>query len=192
MAALLLTGLVAGCGGEKQVDVPAPGPSGAAPSPTTTSTAASFSMPSPGDEIGAQVGARPPDKESASGAASFAAWTLSLLMHTPRDEATTQLWNQSAGAGCDPCRKASGVWQEQVAKGQVFRYDKAPTFVRNVVRAQRQGDGWFVEYEVAVPRSTLRQGGRVIQSVAAEHLDYTFTMSWVDDGWRLEDFHVLG
>jgi hypothetical protein len=149
-------------------------------------------MPSPGEQIGAQVSARPPDKQSAKGAAAFAAWTLSLLLHTPREEATTQLWTEAAGVGCDACRKAAGVWQDQATKGQVFHYVKPAQFVGTVVRAQRQGAGWFVEYEVAVPRSTLTKGNRVVQSADAEHLDYTFRLSWVDGGWKLEDFHVLG
>jgi hypothetical protein len=183
--------LVAGCGGDKEAALPAPAPSSTA-DPSPTATGPSFSMPSPGAEIRAEVAARPTDHESAQGAALFAAWTLSLLLHTPRDDASTELWSQASGAGCEACRSTAGVWQEQSAKGQVFRYARAPKFVRTVVRAQPQGDDWFVEFEVAVPRSTLRKGDRVLQSADAEHLDYTFTVTWADDQWRIDDFHVLG
>lgn len=149
-------------------------------------------MPADGAPIGAEVSARPPDRRSAQGAAAFAAWTLSLLLHTPREDSSTQLWNQAAGAACDACRKTAAVWTDQASKGQVFRYARTPTLVRTVVRAQEQGDGWFVEYEVAVPRSTLRQGDQVLQHIGPEHLDYTFRLAWQGDQWRLEDFHVLG
>jgi hypothetical protein len=189
--AALLALVVSGCGGEQNdVTEPAVPATSATPSPTATSPA--FTMPENGDQLGAQVTARPEDAETSKGAAAFAAWTLSLLLHTPRDDTTTQLWDEAAGAGCEPCRKAAAVWQDQASKGQVFHYVRPAQLVDTVVRAQRQGDGWFVEYEVAVPRSTLTKGNRVVQSVPAEHLDYTFRLSWVDDAWRLEDFHVLG
>jgi hypothetical protein len=188
--AIALMCLLAGCGEEK-VKLPAPAPS-VSTRPSPSSSAATFAMPSPGDAIGGTVAARPPDQQTAEGASAFAAWMLSLLLHTPRENTSTAAWTQAAGAGCDACRNAAGVWQEQQSKGQVFRYARTPQFVRTVVRAQKQGDGWFVELEAAVPRSTLSKGGRVLQSVDAEHLDYTFTLAWVDDAWRLQDFHVLG
>jgi hypothetical protein len=192
LTTLLLAGTVVGCGGGDESDtsqVPAADPTSAAPS---SPAATSFEVPRPGEQVGAQVSARPADEETAEGAAAFAAWTLSLLLHTPREKSSTQEWTQAAGAACDACRKAAGVWQDQVSQGQVFRYVEPARFVRTVVRAQRQGAGWFVEYEAAVPRSTLTKGNHVLQSAAAEHLDYTFSLSWVDGGWRLEDFHVLG
>lgn len=195
LTTLLTTGLLAclatGCGGEKKVDLP-PLPPSTSTSPSPTSTGPEFSMPSPGDAIGGEVSARPQDEESAQGASLFAAWTLSLLLHTPREDAITQRWLDAAGTGCEACRTSAGIWQDQAAKGQVFRYAATPRFVRTVVRAQKQGNGWFVEYEAAVPRGTLRQGGRVLQTQAGGHPDYTFSLGWVDGRWALEDFHVLG
>ena len=191
LATVLLACLATGCGGEKKVDLP-PLPPSTSTSPSPTSTGPAFSMPPPGDTIGGEASARPTDEQSAEGASLFAAWTLALLLHTPREDATTQLWLDAAGTGCEACRKSAGIWQDQVSMGQVFRYAGTPRFVRTVVRAQKQGNGWFVEYEAAVPRGTLRQGGRVLQTQDGGHLDYTFSLGWVDGRWALEDFHVLG
>ncbi len=149
-------------------------------------------MPAPGDEIGVEVTQPPPDERSPAGAAAFAAWSLSLLLHTPREDASTDLWSQASGAGCEPCRRALGVWQEQESKGQVFEYAEAPVFERTAVRAQRQGDGWFVQFEVSVPASTLTQDGKVLQSGKAEQLGYSFNVAREADEWRIADFHVLG
>ncbi len=149
-------------------------------------------MPVSGAEIGDRVYARPKDDESADGAAIFAAWTLSLLLHTPRDEQVTELWAQAAGAACEPCRRAASAWKQQEADGQVFRYAGVPGFQRTAVEAQQQGEDWFVQFEVAVPRSRLTKDGRVLQSAKAELLGYSFKVTWVDDGWRVADFHVLG
>jgi hypothetical protein len=190
LSTLVLTCLV-GCGKDEKTALPAPTPSKTT-DPSPTSTGPSFSMPSPGDEIGAEVTAQPPDDESSDGAALFSAWALSLLLHTPRESASTELWLQASAAGCDPCRSAAGAWQQQRSKGQVFQYARTPHFLRTVVRAQPQGDGWFVQFEAAVPRSTLRQDGRVLESSDAENLGYTFRATRVDDQWRIDDFHVLG
>lgn len=186
-----LTCLVTGCGKDEAGSAPVPGRSataGASPSPAVPS----FSMPLPGDEIGSQVTARPPNEESAQGAALFAAWSLSLLLHTPREEASTELWSEASGEACEPCLQAAAAWKEQVSKGQVFEYAGSPRFVRTEVRAQPQGDDWFVQYAVAVPRGTLKVDGRVLQSARAEQLGYTFKVSRTDTGWRIVDFHVLG
>jgi hypothetical protein len=191
VSALSWSFLVSGCGGDQDTKVEVPDRSaGKGSSPTASAPA--FTMPAPGDEIGDRVDARPADDESSEGAALFAAWTLSLLLHTPRDEATTALWSEAAGAGCDPCRRAASAWKEQVSQGQVFAYAGVPGFQRTAVQAQRQGANWFVQFEVAVPRSTLEQDGRVLQSGKAELLGYSFTVTWVEDAWRLTDFHVLG
>ena len=84
------------------------------------------------------------------------------------------------------------MWQEQLSKEQVFDYSRTPRFLRTVVRAQPQGEGMFVQFEVAVPRSTLSQDGRVVQSSDAERLGYSFSVSWAGDAWQIDDFHVLG
>jgi hypothetical protein len=191
VTALSWSFLLTGCGGDKDTKVEVPDRS-AGKSSSPTPSAATFTMPAPGDEIGDRVTARPADEESAQGAALFAAWTLSLLLHTPRDEATTALWSETAGAGCEPCRQAAAAWKGQLSQGQVFAYAGVPGFQRTAVQAQRQGENWFVQFEVAVPRSTVEQDGRVLQSAKAELLGYTFTVTWVDDAWRLTDFHVLG
>ncbi len=182
---------LAGCGKDEDTKLPAPAPSETTtPSPTVAGPA--FSMPSPGDELGGEITAQPPDDDSSEGAAVFSAWALSLLLHTPREDASTDLWLQSSAAGCEPCRSTAGVWQQQDSKGQVFTYVGTPHFLRTVVKAQPQGDDWFVQFEAAVPRSTLKQGGRVLESSNAEDLGYTFRVSRSDEGWRIEDFHVLG
>ena len=196
LTTLLTTGLLAclatGCGGEKKVDLP-PLPTrrrARPPPPRPPDRRSRCRRPATGSAERSAHG--PTDEESAEGASLFAAWTLSLLLHTPREDATTQLWLDAAGTGCEACRKSAGIWQDQASKGQVFRYAATPRFVRTVVRAQKQGNGWFVEYEAAVPRGTLRQGGRVLQTQDGGHFDYTFSLGWVDGRWALEDFHVLG
>ncbi|MCW2762294.1 MAG: hypothetical protein JWR85_2495 [Marmoricola sp.] len=186
-----LTGLVAGCGMDKEATLRIPD-SSATSDPSPTSAGPSFSLPSPGDEIGVQLTAPPAGEESSKGAALFAAWALSVLLHTPREAAATNLWSQASGAGCEPCPGAASAWTEQLAAGKVFRYAGAPHFLRTVVRAQPQGENWFVQFEAAVPRSTLEQKGRVLESADAEQLGYTFKLNWADAGWRIVDFHVLG
>jgi hypothetical protein len=188
----LLLACLTGCGqDDEKATLPAPDPTTSTePSPTATGPA--FSMPSPGDEIGGELSARPAGDESAKGAELFSAWALSLLLHTPREDAATDQWLQASGAGCEPCRSTAAAWKDQLSKDQVFDYARTPKFLRTVVRAQPQGDDWFVQFEAAVPRSTLRQDGRVVQSSDAERLGYTFRVSWADDRWEIDDFHVLG
>ncbi|MET0838645.1 MAG: hypothetical protein ABWY19_07690 [Marmoricola sp.] len=193
--ALALTTLVlsclVGCGekSSKKLDI---GSSSDAPPPPSPAAGAAFAMPEPGDEIGADGPARPPADESAQGASVFAAWALSLLLHTPREDASTDLWTEVSATGCEPCQGAAGVWQKQESEDQVFAYDGPPTFSRTVVRAQPRGDSWFVQFEVAVPSSTLREADRVLESSEAQTLGYSFTVTWAENDWQIQDFHVLG
>ena len=189
--ATLVLSVAAGCGEAEEGPLPDAGTKESSTS-SPTATSPTFAMPSPGDDIGVEVAARPPDEKTSAGASRFAAWALSLLLHTPREATSTDPWSQATGTACEPCRRASEAWQDQESKGQSFEYAGAPRFRRTAVRAQPQGDGWFVQFEVSVPRSTLSRGDKVLESVDAETLGYSFNVVWDDDEWRIADFHVLG
>ena len=154
-------------------------------------TAPAFAAPSPGGPIGGTLTARPEDVESAEGATAFSQWALSVLLNTPRSEEGVALWKE-AGPGCDPCQKTAQVWLDQRAAGQEFRYASPPTYAGIAVKAQQQGDTWFVQHEVKVPVSTLKEGSKVLQQVVGSTLNYTFDLVWTDDAWRIQEFHVLG
>jgi hypothetical protein len=188
-----LTALVTGCGSDSsaKVDPGDPGDVGASSPRSSPVSNDAFVMLRDGDRIGTEVSQPPAAKPDATGATEFATWYLNLFEYAPKAPGPQTI--SEVAADCDVCMDGVRDWKRQTKQGITSAFSGPVTFRGPVSRARNLGDGrTAVSLLVDEPAYQLTRHGKVLKTYdGAKNRQFTLTLAWKDQQWRVVDLARL-